>query len=194
MASKPSREKFEFTHEYGEDRFKEFEEGNEEIKKPVHETWRGDEYTYWFGKLLIIQSEDDENKDKIDQIISSRKVQIASRGQRSSVSAEVYGVFNKKEEFKAKIINKTEDQKKRISIRIKQSILFNSVEDKDLNTIIDSMEEKRYKAGEAIIKQGDNGEVLYLVEEGQLDCFKTFVNTKLNALEKRRRWQILKNL
>ena len=100
---------------------------------------------------------------------------MASKGQRASVSAEVYGLFNKKEEFKAKVIAKNNEQKIRISNRIMQSILFSNLEEKDLHTVIESMEEKKFKAGEFIIKQGENGDVLYLIEEGSLDCFKTFV-------------------
>jgi len=37
------------------------------------------------------------------------------------------------------------------------------------------MEERRFNTGDYIIRQGENGDVLYLVEEGLLDCFKTFV-------------------
>lgn len=34
------------------------------------------------------------------------------------------------------------------------------------------MEEKKFKAGETIIKQGDDGDELYVVDNGSLDCFK----------------------
>jgi hypothetical protein len=34
---------------------------------------------------------------------------MKTAGQRGSVSAEVYGTFNKKENFKAKVIPKTEE-------------------------------------------------------------------------------------
>lgn len=36
------------------------------------------------------------------------------------------------------------------------------------------MAEKHFKKGENVIVQGDAGAVLFVVEEGQLDCFKTF--------------------
>jgi len=120
------------------------------------------------------ESEDEEEKDEVDKIIEIKKQAIQTRGQRASVSAEAYGKFNKKEDFKAKVIPKTDEQKKRIQNRVIQSFLFNSLEEKDLNTVIDAMDEKRFKAGEYIIKQGENGDVLYLIEEGLLDCYKTF--------------------
>jgi cAMP-dependent protein kinase regulator len=107
-------------------------------------------------------------------MIAQKKTVMMGRGQRSSVSAEVYGMFNKKENFQARVIGKTEDQKKRIMNRVMQSFLFNSLEDKELSTVIDAFEEKKYKKGDAVIRQGDAGDVLYLVEIGTLDCFKTF--------------------
>lgn len=36
------------------------------------------------------------------------------------------------------------------------------------------MVERNFKAGQNVIKQGDAGSVLFVVEEGQLDCFKVF--------------------
>jgi cAMP-dependent protein kinase regulator len=62
---------------------------------------------------------------------------------RAAVSAEVYGIFNKKEDFKPREIKKTEDQIQRIKARILQSFLFQNLEAKDLNIVIDAMEEKR---------------------------------------------------
>jgi len=36
------------------------------------------------------------------------------------------------------------------------------------------MEVCNFKAGDWVIKQGDEGNHLYVVEDGQLDCFKRF--------------------
>lgn len=36
------------------------------------------------------------------------------------------------------------------------------------------MEEKKFNAGDFVIRQGEDGEVLYVVDNGQLDCFKVF--------------------
>ena len=36
------------------------------------------------------------------------------------------------------------------------------------------MDEKKYKAGEWVIQQGEDGDVLYVVDEGELDCEKVF--------------------
>lgn len=62
---------------------------------------------------------------------------------RAAVSAEVYGMFNKKEDFQPRKIEKTDEQIQRIKARILQSFLFQNLEAKDLNIVIDAMEEKR---------------------------------------------------
>jgi len=64
---------------------------------------------------------------------------------RDSVSAEVYGKFNLKKDYVAKVVNKSSTQKKRISERVMQSFLFSSLDEKDLNIVIDAMEEKKFK-------------------------------------------------
>ena len=119
--------------------------------------------------------EDEHEKDKVDELIINRKKADAVGRQRTAVSAEVYGKFNKKESFTPRIIKKNEEQIKRINQRVMMSFLFNSLEDKDLRTVIDAMEEKKYKSGMNVIKEGEIGDVLYLIDSGSLDCFKTFV-------------------
>lgn len=93
---------------------------------------------------------------------------------RSSVCAEVYGQFNKKEDFKARVIQKTPETISKITSRVKQSFMFSALDEKDLKTVIDAMEENNFKKNETVIKQGEDGEVLYLLETGKLDCFKKF--------------------
>ncbi len=96
---------------------------------------------------------------------------------RSSVSAEVYGKFNIKEQnFKARIIPKTKDQEKKLTERMMQSFLFNNLEQKDFASVLGAMEERRFAKGETVIQQGDNGDVLYLIYQGTLDCLKVFVS------------------
>lgn len=38
------------------------------------------------------------------------------------------------------------------------------------------MQEVNYKAGDKVISQGEDGEVLYVVDSGELDCFKSKEN------------------
>ena len=49
-----------------------------------------------------------------------------------------------------------------------------ALDEQDVGVVIDAMGEKKVAPGEVIINQGDMGDVLYLVEEGNLECFKKF--------------------
>ncbi len=94
----------------------------------------GSEVSYNILTQFQSEHDDAEEQDTVDQMIQQRKNKVAGRGQRSSVSAEVYGMFNQKAEFKARVIPKTPDKKSRIVNKVMQSFLFNSLEEKELNT------------------------------------------------------------
>ena len=115
--------------------------------------------------------EDSEEQRKFDEELKKRQQNKTSR---TSVSAEAYGVHNVKKPFIPRVIPKTEEQIKRIKEKCIQSFIFNSLDDKELKTVIDSFEEKNYKSGENVITQGEEGDVLYLVDSGELDCEKVF--------------------
>jgi cAMP-dependent protein kinase regulator len=83
-------------------------------------------------------------------------------------------MFNKHEDFKPRDIPKSNEQRENIKARVEQSFLFSSLDDKDLETVISAMEEKHFKSGETVIHEGDNGDCLYLIESGALDCFKKY--------------------
>lgn len=97
---------------------------------------------------------------------------------RQGISAEAYGIYNKKSDFVPKISKKTEDQMNRIKASVINSVLFNNLEQKDLNIVINAMEEKFFTSGQIIIQQGDKGDCLYVVEKGNLDCFRNNVKIK----------------
>lgn len=46
------------------------------------------------------------------------------------------------------------------------------LDDHDLKVVIDAMDEKKSSAKEFVIKEGENGDVLYIVESGELACTK----------------------
>ena len=124
----------------------------------------------------------DEEEDDVDPELDNIVTKINSNPQmkkmslipRSGVSAEVYGKFHKKEDFVARVIKKTPQQIQRIKTSIIHSFLFGNLEPKDLEVVINAMEEKKFKKGENIINQGDNGDCLYFVEKGNLNCYKKF--------------------
>jgi cAMP-dependent protein kinase regulator len=55
-----------------------------------------------------------------------------------------------------------------------KSFLFSHLEDKEKNIIALAMAIKNYKKGDMVIKQGDDGNELFVVSTGSLKCFKVF--------------------
>lgn len=135
-----------------------------------------------FSNQTVVSEEKEENKEKYlpesddeehpDDAIEIKKT--AKKVNRAGVSAEVYGKFNEKKAYVPKVIPKTEEQKERIKKRLGQAFMFASLDDKEKDIVINAMEEKKFNQGENVISQGDDGDVLYVVDEGELDCFKKF--------------------
>lgn len=117
------------------------------------------------------ENSENEDADEVDDLITINAKRLTNVG-RSSVSAEVYGKYYKKENFVPKIVNKTNDQKQRLANIVNKSFVFSNLEEKDLNTVLDAMEEKKFKLGESAINEGEKGDLLYVVEKGELDCTK----------------------
>lgn len=125
---------------------------------------------------VISEPDEDLNseQDDIDNIIYGKRSVLQNRGHRGSVCAEVYGVFNKKVEFKPRVISKSQDQFDLFKDIIKNNFLFNCLDEADMNTVILAMEQIEIPKGNIVIKQKDSGDTLYLVEKGELDCYKSF--------------------
>jgi cAMP-dependent protein kinase regulator len=58
--------------------------------------------------------------------------------------------------------------------------MFMALDEQEMEVVIDAMDEKRVTTGTNVINEGENGDELYVVEEGQLDCYKKFVRTHSN--------------
>jgi cAMP-dependent protein kinase regulator len=76
------------------------------------------------------------------QSLSKAKARLSMP--RAAVSAEAYGVFNKKGDFQLRKIPKSEDQIHRIKARILQSFLFHNLDSADLDIVIHAMEERKF--------------------------------------------------
>ena len=91
---------------------------------------------------------------------------------RISVSAEVFGKYNMKEAFISKMIPKNQEVKNKIKERLTGAFMFMGLEEKDLQVVIDAMDQKKLLAEEFVIREGDPGDVLYIVESGTMQCTK----------------------
>lgn len=84
------------------------------------------------------ESEDEEHDELLDL---PAKINENKKG-RSSVSAEVYGLYNQKTTYMPKFIKKTHDQKERISKRLGQAFMFQALDEKEKEIVINAMEER----------------------------------------------------
>jgi cAMP-dependent protein kinase regulator len=99
-----------------------------------------------------------------------------TRLQRASVSAEAYGTFNKKENFQPRTVPKPPQIQQRIYQRMSEAFMFNSLDEKEKEIVMLAMEEKKFQAGEWVINQGEEGNDLFVIDQGQLDCYKKYSN------------------
>lgn len=73
--------------------------------------------------------------------------------------------------FVAQIIAKTSEQKDLIRSNLLDSFIFSGLKDEDMNILVDAVELKDFRAGESIIKQGDQGDYYYIVNSGTCSVF-----------------------
>ena len=133
----------------------------------------------------VTESDNEDDEDPELGELTKNRIKTKKNIQRKGVSAEAYGQFNKKEDFVARMIPKSEEQIQRIKSSVIHSFLFSSLEAKDLEIVIGAMEEKRFKSGDDVIVQGEQGDCLYFVESGNLDCYKQFAKGEKPILVKK---------
>ncbi|CAD8108221.1 unnamed protein product [Paramecium primaurelia] len=163
------------------------EKVNQVIQKMVYELFKHqpDNYVDWMieylqltrlskhsRESLIVEynvSSDEEAFEEIDQLPQpSGNTKVF----RSSVSAEVFGIHNKKENFQPRVIQKTEEQKKQIQEKLMKVFMFQALGENEKKIVVDAMEEKHFGQNEWVIKQGDDGNELYIVFSGELNCYR----------------------
>lgn len=137
------------------------EEGEEEEEEPDEEDEDHSKHT--------VTSESEE-EDEIDELPTPIK---APPKFRKSVSAEAYGLYNKKGYFCARTIDKEDETKHKIKQRLLQSFMFSALSENDLEIVVDAMEIKTYNSNDVVIQQDDDGDELFVVGEGKLHCFRT---------------------
>jgi cAMP-dependent protein kinase regulator len=114
------------------------------------------------------EEEEEEEEEEIEE-----PPPVTRSGMRQSVSAEAYGDWNKqKTDFKPPVYEKTKAQSDRLQEILPKSFIFESVDDVNLTVLIKAMHKVELKADQKIINEGDNGDFLFCVDEGELICFK----------------------
>lgn len=93
------------------------------------------------------------------------------------MSAEVFGTWNKKGDFKAPSYPKNPQVKEALKKRLEQAFMFSCLNPQELEIVLNAMQYVKKQPGEIIIKEGDDGDNLYVVESGTLTCTKHFVSS-----------------
>jgi len=118
--------------------------------------------------------DEEEEDDECDEIPESFMKPESQMGKsRASVSAEAYGGWNVKKEFVAPIIDKSNEQKQRLSSTLRKSFMFSNLEDKDMEVVIMAMKEVDFEKDKKVIEEGESGDYLFVIETGSLDCTKS---------------------
>ncbi|SCM25249.1 CAMP-dependent protein kinase regulatory subunit, putative [Plasmodium chabaudi adami] len=101
------------------------------------------------------------------------------KSKRMSVSAEAYGEWNKKKEnFVPSVHKKDDKEKEKIRKALNESFLFNHLNHSEMETIIDAFFDEHVEEGDNIINEGDEGDLLYVIDEGEIEIYKTKKNKK----------------
>lgn len=112
--------------------------------------------------------EEEDDDDEVEEILPPSKLAKA----RQSVSAEAYGAWNQKKAFTPPVFAKTEEQKGRLQKTLSKSFMFSELDSKDMESILLAMKEVTFEAGKQVIKEGEDGDYLFVIEKGALDCIK----------------------
>jgi cAMP-dependent protein kinase regulator len=116
------------------------------------------------------EEEEEEEEDDGDEEPPPDFFKERPAGPRSSVSAEAYGEWNTKKAFVAPVIPKSDEQKQRLKGCLTKSFLFQSLGQNDLMIVVGAMKEVTAAPKERLINQGDQGDFLFQIESGVLDC------------------------
>mmetsp|Transcript_101061 Transcript_101061/g.179330 ORF Transcript_101061/g.179330 Transcript_101061/m.179330 type:complete len:408 (-) Transcript_101061:56-1279(-) len=118
------------------------------------------------------ESEGSDEEDDDDEIDMPPPPPPGAMKARASVSAEAYGAFNRQVTFQPPKYEKNSQQTERLRSILSSSFLFSRLNQKDLDVILLAMKGMQFEAEARIIQEGQDGDCLYIIEEGQPECKK----------------------
>jgi cAMP-dependent protein kinase regulator len=117
---------------------------------------------------------DSSDYDQVEDLLPDYPKEVMYT-RRMSISAEVYcSLHDRHEDFKAPVYPKTNEQKAALKEIMKGNFMFSCLNPVEIKSVLDALKPQSASAGEMIIKQGDDGNHFYLVEQGTLSCSKIF--------------------
>jgi len=118
------------------------------------------------------ESEEEEDDENDEPPPGWEKSQESSGKARASVSAEAYGQWNQKKDFTPPNFPKSTEQLSRLSATLSNVFLFSELDKPDMDLVLLAMKEEAFSAGTKVINEGDDGDYLFVIEKGSLDCVK----------------------
>ena len=98
-------------------------------------------------------SSEDSEGDEVADLLSVEEVkQKATKKPRASVSAEAFGNWNKKEDFKAPFFEKSAEQLEVLKQRLSQAFMFNALNPDELQIVLGAMQKVVKEPNEMVIK------------------------------------------
>lgn len=120
-------------------------------------------------------SDEDEQDDDVGEMNEIPKARPMARNRRVSVSAESGGRDKLRMSWEARGkdqgTEKSPEETSRIQDILDKNIMFAFLDESQLKKLIFAMFQRDHKEGDVIIKQGDQGDNFYLLEEGACDVF-----------------------
>jgi cAMP-dependent protein kinase regulator len=87
-------------------------------------------------------------------------------GRSQSVMAATIKVAD---DWKPPIFPKSDEQAAMLETRVKGIFFMQGLEVKEIDTLVKAFEQKKYGVGDVLMKQGEEGECFYVLEEGITD-------------------------
>lgn len=123
------------------------------------------------AKSAVHSGSDTESETlDMEQVIAKRQKAKKKLG----VSAEAYGAYNQLGSYAPRVVEKSPEQIHQIRDVLKNSFMFAALDDKSREIVIQAMDVKNCSPSEYVIRQGEDGNELYIVNSGKLECFKKF--------------------
>lgn len=115
---------------------------------------------------------DDDDDDVVDELPAFRSTRGTAR--RESVSAEASvdpRVLKAQWAAERKVYPKSDNDRRRLRTILLENILFQRLDDEQLDIVLDALSSVTFKDGKQIIKQGDAGDLFYVVESGSPEVY-----------------------
>ncbi|KAL1501155.1 hypothetical protein ABEB36_006538 [Hypothenemus hampei] len=94
------------------------------------------------------------------------------QNRRKSVFAETYDPEEDEDDDGTRtIFPKSDEQRQRLSEAVQNILLFRSLENEQMNEVLDAMFERKVAKDELVIKQGDDGDNFYVIQSGVFNAY-----------------------